>query len=293
MTTTAGGAGGGGGARSVTIREGGRLCCYRESAAEPGYWERLWQANPPRRMRNQRIERRLRGPFLRSLPRDGLIVEAGCGNGNIVRTMANEGFEVEGLDFAPEAVEASRRIDPAGRYTRGDVRALPYGDGTLAGYVSLGVVEHFGADDRATILREAWRCLRPGGVAVVTTPYFSPLRRALSRLGWYRGESAGLPVYQYHFGARELRGMVRDAGFEVVRTDWYDAYKGVKDTLGGKRLMDWARDRSRWAAGVIEHPPALVRALCAHMVMVVARKPRVVGGRAFVDGGGGAGRRAA
>jgi ubiquinone/menaquinone biosynthesis C-methylase UbiE len=44
-----------------------------------------------------------------------------------------------------------------------DVRALPYRDGSVAGYVSIGVIEHFQSETRQIILQEAARVLRPGG----------------------------------------------------------------------------------------------------------------------------------
>jgi hypothetical protein len=46
---------------------------------------------------------------------------------------------------------------------------MPYADGSLAGYLSFGVVEHF-REGPFVVLTEAFRVLRPGGVAIITTP---------------------------------------------------------------------------------------------------------------------------
>lgn len=256
-----------------TLWRSGRLEMYREAADGPAFWEALWRENPPLAMRGMRIDPWLRELVLAWLPRDGLVVEAGCGNGNICRTFVNEGFTVEGVDFAEGAIAENRRVDPRGRYRAADVRGLPYGNGALAGYVSLGVVEHFDDGARAAILREAARVLRPGGVAIVSTPAFNALRGARAAVGGYRGGTEGLPFYQYFFSMGELARDVEGAGLRVVARDGYDVYKGLKDTLplGGLVKKWWPREGA-WGRR-LHQPWRWVRRGCGHMQVVVARKP--------------------
>lgn len=261
---------------SATRVEGHRLVMYRESADEPAYWDALWRANPPVQAKGEPISAWFREAIETHFPRDGLIVEAGCGNGNIMRTIAGAGYEVEGLDFAPEVIEANEKVDPAGRYRVGDVRRLPYEDGSIGGYISLGVVEHFDQDERDRILREASRALRVGGAALITTPMFSPLRRARASLGGFRQSPGSLPFYQYFFDVEELAAQVEASGLRVVRTDAYDVYKGLKDTLKIKGVLDLAR-RSRALRRWLHHPPRAVRLMAGHMGLVVAVKPGEAG----------------
>lgn len=274
------------GAWYMEVREGtrgGRLAMHCHAADTAASWEAHWRGDPPRRMRGQPIARSFRDAFTRFLPQDGLIIEAGCGNGNVLRTVASAGYEIEGVDFAAEAIEANRAIDPSGRYRVGDVRHLPYGDGEAAAYISLGVIEHFDDETRGVILREAARVLRPGGVALISTPYYSPLRRARAMVGGYRNRDEGretLPFYQYFFSARELKGFVTDAGLRPVAIETYDTYKGAKDTLGirGKRVLDAVRRIGPRSAAFVEHGPRAMRRMCGHMVMVIAEKPREAAG---------------
>lgn len=246
---------------------------HRARADSPEHWDDLWRSHPPLPRTAKRIDHWYREPFLRYLPRDGVILEAGCGNGNVLRSLVTAGFHMEGLDFASRAIEENRRVDPAGTYVVGDVRALPHADGSLAGYISFGVIEHFDDVTRAGILREAWRALRPGGVAVVCTPAFTALRRLRAALGGFRDDPAGLEFYQYFFTRRDLVEQVEGAGFRVVHVDGYDFYKGVKDTVGGKRLLDALARRGGRVARFVHHPPRWIRLAACHMVMVVAAKP--------------------
>jgi SAM-dependent methyltransferase len=245
---------------------------HHRAAGEPEFWDRLWDLDPPRPMAGQKISLWYRRPFEAFLPRDGLIIEAGCGNGNVMRTLSGAGYVVEGIDFAPRAIEANRAVDPTGRYRFGDVRDLPYADGALAGYLSFGVIEHFDDPTRAGILAEAARCLRPGGVAVVTTPHYSPLRRLRARLGRYDHDPGTLDFYQYLFTRRDLQAQLRTAGLTPVATEAYDLYKGLKDTLGIKPWLDrWNRLGPR-ARRWLHHPPRPLRMACCHMLMVIAKK---------------------
>src|SRR5256886_15045183 len=74
-----------------------------------------------------------------------------------------------------EALAACRRVAPAPLGVM-ELRALAVRDGALAGYISLGVVEHDAGGPDA-ILAEACRVLAPGGVLLVSVPYVNGVRR--------------------------------------------------------------------------------------------------------------------
>jgi len=113
---------------------------------------------------------------LRHLPRDGRVLEAGCGPGHVVEYLQQRGFDIEGVELnAPVVAEVNRRY-PHLRVEVGDVAALSCPDNTYSGLLSFGVVEHFRAGMEAP-LAEHLRVLRPGGIAVISVPSFNILRR--------------------------------------------------------------------------------------------------------------------
>jgi len=65
--------------------------------------------------------------FLAGEPVKGRVLVPGCGLGHDVRALAAQGAEVVGLDIAPSAIEAARRIPVVAneRFELGDLFALP------------------------------------------------------------------------------------------------------------------------------------------------------------------------
>jgi SAM-dependent methyltransferase len=175
-------------------------------------------------------------PFIKYLPKEGRILEAGCGLGYYVAILRARGYDIEGVEWSRETVEAVRLARPSLPIRVGDVTQLEVRDGYYSGYISLGVVEHR-QEGPEPFLREAYRVLEPGGVALISVPYFHPLRRLKARLGLYRGRPDGLEFYQYAFTEMDFAALLQTAGFEIVDKMLYDGFKGVKDEIPLLRQM--------------------------------------------------------
>ncbi len=155
--------------------------------------------------------------YTRHLPRDGVILEAGCGLSAAVINLRERGFNVIGMDYAFNALQKSRQYDPTLRLQAGDVHALPYASGSLAGYLSFGVLEHF-EHGMGPALQEAARVLRPGGILVLTIPYPNVIHRLIqwrrSRQG--QGRLTNDEFYESTYTQHDLIREAEAAGFVVV-----------------------------------------------------------------------------
>lgn len=107
----------------------------------------------------------------------------------------------------------------------------------------------------------------------MTVPHYNALRAL--RFGLVRGvrPPVDVPFYQYFFRRVELIAELRGAGLRVEHVDGYDAYKGIKDTIGGQGVLDRVRARGRRWRRAVDSPPRWVRRLAGHMLLVVAVKP--------------------
>ena len=150
--------------------------------------------------------------------RDLNVLDAGAGTGftteGIVASV--DPSSVTMLDQSPhQLARAARRPALAGvRRLLGDAEALPFADDSFDRYVSAGSIEYWPDPQRG--IAEAYRVLRPGGVALVVGPVQpgGRLARALADL-WMLFPS----VEQYRTWFE--RAGFADVEVVPVAPDWY------------------------------------------------------------------------
>lgn len=114
--------------------------------------------------------------ILKYIPKNGKILDAGCGLGRYVFYLAKQGYDITGIEYNRNTVEKVRKLAPDLDVRQGDISNLPFEDESISGVICLGVVEHF-IDGVKRPLRELWRVLKLGGIMVITVPSFNYLRR--------------------------------------------------------------------------------------------------------------------
>jgi 2-polyprenyl-6-hydroxyphenyl methylase / 3-demethylubiquinone-9 3-methyltransferase len=94
------------------------------------------------------------------------ILDVGCGGGILAEEFAKDGFEVTGIDPAPESITTARAHATASAlsitYNVGSGEQLPYGGSSFDMVSCCDVLEH--VDDVERVLTEIARVLRPGGL---------------------------------------------------------------------------------------------------------------------------------
>lgn len=197
---------------------GTRLKCYSE-AADVEYWTRRWEAAPSisyERERRGHLPHQLRTTFRRWIPAGARTLEAGCGLGHFTVAADALGYRAEGLDWSGPTVVSLRERFPRIPWHVGDVRNLQFADGSFDAIYSPGVCEHF-REGPVQVLKETHRVLRPGGIAVVSTPCFNEWlqrRAALFDAGGPVNEST---FHEYAFTPEGMTSLLEQLGFEVVQ----------------------------------------------------------------------------
>jgi tRNA (uracil-5-)-methyltransferase TRM9 len=182
------------------------------------------------------------------------ILELGCGNGELARTLARRdlGVRYTGVDFNARLLEIARQSLPAERqasfyqanlasseWARG-LPNCPY-DVVLA----FAVLHHLpGAELRRRVLEKVRELITPDGIFIHSEWQFLNSSRLRDRIQTW--EQAGLSAedvdpgdylldwreggyglrYAHHFSEAELEALAGDTGFQVVETFYSDGEGG-------------------------------------------------------------------
>lgn len=158
------------------------------------------------------LHQRLLKPYIeaRSWIR-GDLLEVGCGEGRGIAEMLPHIDTYSAIDKITSAIQALQARFPSARLVAGNLPPLPYPDASFDSVVSFQVIEHI--PDDALFLKEIHRVMRPGAVALITTPN-RPM--SLSRNPWHIREYTAAELTELarrYFAHVEMKGI---AGNEQV-----------------------------------------------------------------------------
>ena len=143
------------------------------------------------------------------------VLEIACGFGGTLRTLANIGCHMKGIDISRACVEHARQVATAAGLDEmievdvGDFHAIDSDADAWDVVICQDSLIH--SQDRPKVLGEVHRVLRPGGVfgfsdlLTAEGADLEPVEAAFARLG----AAAGITIHHY-------QDMARTAGFEIT-----------------------------------------------------------------------------
>jgi ubiquinone/menaquinone biosynthesis C-methylase UbiE len=190
-------------------------------------WSNEWEQLTPESKIRMRDFYGLRQWISKFTPRYGKVIEAGCGLGRYVIYFSEMGIDIEGVDFSQSTIDYLNEWKKKKNYDvlfkKGNIMNLDYEDNSLSGYISLGVVEHF-IEGPKKALDEAFRVLRPGGIAIITTPSVSfyvfaqKLKKLIKNIAKkiLLRKKTVKPFFQYWYRPGKLKRFVEDSGLKIT-----------------------------------------------------------------------------
>jgi SAM-dependent methyltransferase len=224
------------------------------------------------------------GWLSRRRPRRGLLLDVGCGAGDLLCALRDDGWRVRGLEPGAAAVATARArglVVERGRFDVFDQRRdeapeagcdsvrydAAYDSVRYDAVVFSGVLEHL--HEPLAALQRARSLLAPGGlVAVLYVPLFDSLEARLFGARWL---ALDLPRHLTHFERSTFARMAATAGLVVDSTEPYSRRHSAATLVSslapslqkhrfyldeGRRPATQAARKALWLAGVTAARPA-------------------------------------
>ena len=142
------------------------------------------------------------------------VLDLGCGAGvPATRWLADRGFDVTGVDLSENQLDLARKLVPEATLLKADMTELDFGSETFDAVVAFHSIIHVPREDHPALLEMIHHWLEPGGLflATLTVTDFDGEDRDWE--GW------GAPMRWSHYDAQTNKGMLREAGFDVVHAE--------------------------------------------------------------------------
>jgi ubiquinone/menaquinone biosynthesis C-methylase UbiE len=166
-----------------------------------------------------------------------VVVDVGCGTGDLTRWLASQGCEVIGIDAEPIVAKAEG-IPKAGeeRYLAGVAEALPIGDSHADVLLYIGSFHHVPREGRQAALEECARVLRAQGRAIFVEP-------VAQRGAYYEVVRLHEDEAQVQAEAYEALHTAHRVGLAMSAEDYYYLERSYEDFV---HLLDvYLEDESR------------------------------------------------
>jgi ubiquinone/menaquinone biosynthesis C-methylase UbiE len=147
------------------------------------------------------------------------VLDLACGNGRWLNRF--QPSEYVGIDLNGPMLEQAQERYPDAKFIQADMTAIPLPDGSFEGVMSMfGAMGHLPPAGQRAMVRETWRLLKPGGLAIVTNGnLWSPFSLPTTITGG-RVRIEGVRVRVHSTTPRRFAELLGD--FRILRLESYD-----------------------------------------------------------------------
>lgn len=207
--------------------------------------------------------------ILKFLPKDGFLLEAGCGSGSVVCNLLYYDFEVVGIDLSFEATKKrcfiTKTSNKKTRLVKGNLFNLPFKDKSFSSYISLGVIEHYSDSNQKKIIQEARRILEEESVIFVTVPN---RLSCWTLFRWLYSKMGAKYCWQKSMTKEILKKRFVELGFEPILSLNFDVWSSFRRSfcLEERKLKHF-----------IPNPLYIFKNFFKHIALVCERKLPILG----------------
>lgn len=141
------------------------------------------------------------------------VVDLGCGAGRDVAIFADNGFDCTGIDASEGMIEQARRRAPNSRFEQRDFFNTGFEDSSFDGFWAAASFLHMPKSKLPFVLDESRRITKEGGTGFISVKEKTTMDEGVIEKPKY----GGIRLYFAFYVKEELRGMLSDAGFSIVK----------------------------------------------------------------------------
>jgi 2-polyprenyl-3-methyl-5-hydroxy-6-metoxy-1,4-benzoquinol methylase len=194
---------------------------------------------------------------------EGRLLDVGCGNGQFLKWAKNLGWQGEGLDLDPVAVEAAKSNGCHAQL--GTLESQHYRSDYFDVITMNHVIEH--VPDPHLLLKESHRVLNSAGRIVLVTPNSRSMGHALFKANW-RGLEP--PRHLQIFNRQSARNLAEEGGFKV--TLLLTTARSARSILIASRSLSRMRiEESNWVRTAPVHACGWGMQQAEHLLLQVGR----------------------
>ncbi|MBI5045981.1 MAG: methyltransferase domain-containing protein [Candidatus Niyogibacteria bacterium] len=166
------------------------------------------------------------------LPKNGKVLDIGCGNGRLLELLGETTLGYTGVDFSKNMLQEAQQLHSDKKFVLADALNLPFPDQSFDAVVSLATLHHIPSKEfQRQFFKEAARVLAKNGVLIITAwdlwrarflPYF--IKSFLGKISGNKLDWGDLFLtfgkhqetrYLHAFTEKRLAQLAKEIGFNV------------------------------------------------------------------------------
>lgn len=215
------------------------------------------------------FRKRRRSLIQRLHPKAGTALDVGCGRGLMLDLLRTAGWQVQGVEYSAQAaVYATQHLKLPVKIAQ-HLADCHFSDQQFDVVTFWHVFEH--VTDPVATLKEIYRVLKPGGIAIIEVPNQDSWQAKMSQGAWFHLDA---PRHLYHFSKPTLEKMAEENRFTLIQSStWsmemgpYGMIQSILNRLLGRQNVLYTLLKNRSARKPGQHKKVFWDVL-THMILL-------------------------